>query len=113
MKKLLLRSRIAIGVSITASVAALLAVVVMLYFILQMTPATAVSGVAEKCLPTSAMILTEKTIGTEDSGEIVQEAATGIIWKKETDTIYIATNNHVVKNATKIFIRFGLEKASM
>ena len=111
MKKLLLRSRIVIGVSLTASVAALLAVCVLLYFILQMTTATDVSGVVKKYLPTSVMILTEKTIGTEDSGEIVQEAATGIIWKKETDTIYIATNNHVVKNATKIFIRFGLEKA--
>ena len=111
MKKLLLRSRIVIGVSLTASVAALLAVSVMMYFMVQMTPVTDISGVAEKCLPASTMILTEKTIGTEDSGENVQEAATGIIWEKETDTIYIATNNHVVKNATKIFIRFGLEKA--
>lgn len=90
MKKLLLRSRIVIGVSLTASVAALLAVCVLLYFILQMTTATDVSGVVKKCLPTSVMILTEKTIGTEDSGEIVQEAATGIIWEQETDTIYIS-----------------------
>ena len=78
MKKLLLRSRIAIGVSITASVAALLAVCVLLYFILQMTTATDVSGVVKKYLPTSVMILTEKTIGTEDSGEIVQEASSDL-----------------------------------
>ena len=78
MKKLLLRSRIVIGVSITASVAALLAVCVLLYFILQMTTATDVSGVVKKYLPTSVMILTEKTIGTEDSGEIVQEASSDL-----------------------------------
>ena len=76
--KLLLRSRIVIGVSLTASVAALLAVCVLLYFILQMTTATDVSGVVKKYLPTSVMILTEKTIGTEDSGEIVQEASSDL-----------------------------------
>lgn len=44
-------------------------------------------------------------------GEEIREAATGIIWSKEKDRLYIVTNNHVVKNAAKINIRFGYPKA--
>jgi serine protease Do len=74
-----------------------------------------VSDVVKACAPSCVLI---QTSGTEkngaNKGKPWRAAATGILWKKTEDAVYVLTNNHVAAPADKILLRFmvkGMEGA--